>query len=136
MGRGGPDALRMLWCGGCGERFFVCGPCYRGQRYCSEACRAPARRAQKRAARLRHQRSPAGRADHRDHQRAYRARLALVMDHSSEAPTPMEILVIAEPDSGQEPAVKERMDELLYVRDGLEPQCRFCGRRSAYIDCG
>lgn len=58
------------------------------------------------------------------------------MDHSSEAPTPMEILVIAEPDSGQEPAVKERMDELLYVWEGLEPQCRFCGRRSAYIDCG
>ena len=58
------------------------------------------------------------------------------MDHSSEAPTPMEILVIAEPAAGQGPAVKERMDELLYVWEGLEPQCRFCGRRSAYIDCG
>ncbi len=38
--------------------------------------------------------------------------------------------------AGQGPAVKEGMDELLYVWEGLEPQCRFCGRRSAYIDCG
>lgn len=136
MGGGGPDALRMLWCRTCGVMFFLCRPCYRGQRYCSEACRGPARRAQKSAARLRHQRSPAGRADHRDHQRAYRARRARVMDHSSGAPVTVEILAIDEPDSGQGPAVKERRDELLYVWEGLEPQCRFCGRRSAYIDCG
>ena len=49
--------------------------CDRGHAYCSSACRTAARRASVRAARQRHRRSPEGRLDHRDHQRAYRARV-------------------------------------------------------------
>jgi hypothetical protein len=60
---------------GCGAVFYVCRSCDRGQVYCSSDCRAAARRAQKRAANGRHQRSPEGRADHRDRQREYRRRL-------------------------------------------------------------
>ena len=60
----------------CGARFFLCRACDRGQCYCSAACRARAQAEQRRCARRRHQRSAAGRLDHRDRQRAYRRRLA------------------------------------------------------------
>ena len=60
----------------CGARFFLCRACDRGQGYCSAACRTRARAEQRRAAGQRHQRSAAGRLDHRDRQRAYRRRLA------------------------------------------------------------
>lgn len=90
----------------CGARFFLCRACDRGQCYCSAPCRRRARTLQRRAARQRHQRSPSGRLDHRDRQRAYRRRLAVrrhtqptppatgslpsaeknVTDHASQAP--------------------------------------------------
>jgi hypothetical protein len=73
------EPFRQRFCRamGCGARFFLCRACDRGQRYCSAACRAQARAQQRRAARQRHQRSRAGRLDHRDRQRAYRRRLAV-----------------------------------------------------------
>lgn len=67
----------QLFCALCGERFFVCVSCYRGQGYCSPECRRPSRVRLKREARARHQRTREGRLDHRDHQRAYRERIAL-----------------------------------------------------------
>lgn len=60
--------------GGCGALFFICPPCDRGQRYCSSACRTQARIQQTRHANRLHQRSPEGRADHRERQAAYRCR--------------------------------------------------------------
>ena len=60
----------------CGEAFWICRSCDRGQRYCSDRCRLKARRRQRREANLRHQKSPEGRLDHRDRQRAYRLRRA------------------------------------------------------------
>jgi hypothetical protein len=81
-------------CGACGGLFALCRPCYRGQSYCDEACRGPARAAQKKQARADHQASPLGRADHRDRNRELRLRKraavgAGVMDQGSEklAPT-------------------------------------------------
>lgn len=73
-----PEPFRQRFCRaqGCGARFFLCRACDRGQCYCCAACRAQARTQQRRTARQRHQRSAAGRLDHRDRQRAYRRRLA------------------------------------------------------------
>ena len=70
---------------GCQALFWICSRCDRGQRYSSPACRAEARRRQHRAANRRYQRSPEGRLDHRDRQRAYRKRHApaRVTDQSS-----------------------------------------------------
>ena len=72
------ESFRQRFCGAsrCRALFFVCSRCDRGQRYCSLVCQKQVRRLQWRAASLRHQRSPQGRLDHRDRQRAYRQRKA------------------------------------------------------------
>src|SRR3989442_11973839 len=59
----------------CGATFYICRPCDRGQRYCSDCCRQKARREQRRETNRRHQQSPEGRLDHRDRQQRYRQRL-------------------------------------------------------------
>lgn len=116
--------LRQRLCRGqaCGSVFFVCRPCDRGQRYCSDRCRGKARREQRRAANRRHQSSPEGRLDHRDRQRAYRVRLSGrgVTDHSSE--TRLDVFTVAPPTA------------LVPVRclDGVF--CRICGRKGTLID--
>lgn len=66
--------LRLERCGHCAKLFPICRRCYRGHAYCSEPCREAARAAQVRAARAAHRQSAAGRADHRDHNRALRLR--------------------------------------------------------------
>ena len=59
---------------GCGQVFWICRRCDRGQQYCSQLCRQQACRQQRRLANRRHQQSPEGRQDHRDRQREYRRR--------------------------------------------------------------
>jgi len=67
--------LRQKICRLCNRLFAICVACDRGHAYCSAPCRRLARRRSIAAARRRHRRSPEGRLDHRDHQRAYRARV-------------------------------------------------------------
>lgn len=71
-----PNSLRSRFCHAahCGARFFVCKPCDRGQRYCSESCRDEARRKQRREASSRNQRSESGQIKHLIRQRTYRHR--------------------------------------------------------------
>jgi hypothetical protein len=69
-----PLKLRHCCNWGCGAPFPICACCDRGQRYCSQACRAQARVRQRRAANRRHQQSAEGQLDHRDRQRRYRCR--------------------------------------------------------------
>jgi len=81
------DVLRQKSCRWqeCNAIFWLCRRCDHGQQYCSERCRAKARREQRRAANLRHRKTPEGRLDQRDRQRAYRRRRAAlsVMDQGS-----------------------------------------------------
>ncbi len=58
----------------CRKLFWICRPCYRGQRYCSEACRVETRLKQRTEYNRRHQQSEEGRLDHCDRQKAYRQR--------------------------------------------------------------
>lgn len=83
-----PDGFEIC-CKTCLELFWVCRPCYRGQRYCSKICRSHGRRESQRRSRRKHQQSPEGKADHRDRQRSYRNRLigrvgGFVMDQGIE----------------------------------------------------
>jgi len=66
--------LRQKVCRFCGALFAICSSCDRGHAYCSPTCQVAGRQQSVRAARARHRSSPEGRLDHRDHQRAYRAR--------------------------------------------------------------
>ena len=77
------ESFRQRFCraSSCRALFFVCSHCDRGQRYCSLVCQKQVRRAQWRAASLRHQRSQ-GQLDHRDRQRAYRLRRAAISNQS------------------------------------------------------
>ena len=81
----------------CGTVFSLCGSCYRGQTYCEDHCRATAQRHQRRHATARHQRSLEGRLDHRDRQRAYRARRRLRCVTDAPSPGPPRSTTIALP---------------------------------------
>jgi hypothetical protein len=111
---------------GCGAVFYVCRSCDRGQVYCSSDCRTAARRAQRRAANGRHQRSPEGRADHRDRQREYRRRLVArhVTDQGSDGLSSLPTL------GG---AVDGVPNQFAAMHVGALC-CVVCGRRGALID--
>ncbi len=68
----------------CRAIFHLCSKCDRGQRYCGEACSYAARRVYQRRSNAAHQRSAEGRDDHRDRQRAYRARQQRVTEQGGE----------------------------------------------------
>ena len=81
-------------CVDCEHLFWICRRCYRGQTYCGDRCRGPARAEQAKTARAKHQKSPRGRRAHSIHNRDLRRRkrAALIifeMDQGSEllAPT-------------------------------------------------
>ena len=95
----------------CHVVFMVCGPCDRGQRYCSQPCRASARQRQRREANRRYQKTEAGRETHRCRQRAYRERQAgaRVTDQACRTITPSTPLT-------------------------RRPGCAICGCQSRWID--
>jgi len=66
--------LRPRICRTCGTPFGICRHCDRGHRYCSASCRYQGYRQRRCLANQRHQKSPEGRLDHRDRQRALRRR--------------------------------------------------------------
>src|SRR5436190_2192912 len=81
--------LRLERCGRCLHLFAICRCWYRGQTYCGDDCRVPARAEQKSAARATYQGTPEGREDHRDRNRELRKCAApRVMDQGSEILVP------------------------------------------------
>ena len=116
--RAGAIARAVVWrtvrCrgAGCGTVFSLCGSYYRGQAYFGDHCRATAQRHQRRQANARHQRSEEGRLDHRDRQRAYRARCRLRRVTDTPSTRPPRSTTIASP-VGHAP---------------IRPVCRVCGR--------
>ena len=80
--------LRACVSSGCGAIFTICVSCDRGQRYCSEQCRATKRRRQRAAANSRYQQSEGGRECHRRSQQRYRdqkSETVMVTDQGSES---------------------------------------------------
>ncbi len=65
-------AARLLMRARCATQVLLCRRCDRGQRYCSVACSAAARREHQREAARRYQRSPRGRAAHEARSRRWR----------------------------------------------------------------
>ena len=79
--------LRVRNCPRCKKQFAICRSCDRGHVYCSKRCSRRARWESLREARRRHRKSPDGRLDHQDRERARRARKQItqrsVGDHGS-----------------------------------------------------
>jgi hypothetical protein len=72
--REGVSDQRLFTFGSCEALRAVCRVCDRGQEYCPGACRRESRRRIAAEARRRHRRTEEGRRDHRDYERAWRAR--------------------------------------------------------------
>ena len=70
----GQVVMYQLFCRrpGCGAKFHICRHCYRGQSYCSDACRSIARRRQMDEARRRYRNTLEAKLDQRDRQRQWR----------------------------------------------------------------
>jgi len=147
---GDMEELRARRCPRCLRVFLICRSCDRGHVYCSRRCSERARRESLRIIRRRHARSPEGRLDTRDRQRAWRRRQALLRRQTVTDPTspprggaPMLTPRAAVATSGvaiSEPAEKEREhDEESYEaspdrsrRSGTslqESRCAICGRK-------
>ena len=117
-----PVPLYQIVCRGpgCGALFYVCRPCYRGQRYCRDVCRKAARREQERRSNERHQRTEWGRLDHRDRQRAYRERKTLVA-------------FVTDQGSGEAAAVPTLGADAREA-SGAAVICIVCDRAGAFVD--
>ena len=125
----------------CRVLFFICSYCYRGQVYCSQACRQPARRNQCRQANRRHQQTLRGRVAHSRRQHAYRLRRARaryrrsenkVTDHSSQAP------LRVRPSRRVSSAtwvstICWLLWRALWANSGLVV-CQFCGRSGQFVN--
>ncbi len=132
---------------GCGMIFWICRSCDRGQQYCSERCRHKARRQQRREANRRHQQSPEGRLDHRDHQRAYRQRQAWARvtdqgsqtDFSSGTIPPSELTTSSMSNEAQQQSAEETHAGQTPSQAVWDPSsglvfCVVCGRSGRWID--
>jgi hypothetical protein len=95
MSAGSETSFRQCFCRApdCRALFFICSYCDRGQVYCSDSCRQPARLEQRRQANRRYQQTLRGRVAHSRRQLAYRLRRArasyglsknIVTHHSSQ----------------------------------------------------
>lgn len=70
---GKEDGYWLLGCALCNQLLLLCNPCHRHNRYCRQ-CAPIARAESKRRARLRYQKRPKGREQHRLGQQRYRHR--------------------------------------------------------------
>ena len=132
--------LRQAVCGwdACRAIFHICRSCDRGQRYCSDSCQQQARQRQRRQAKRRHQQSPEGRQDHRDHQRTYRQRLLEKKSVSDQgSATTRGCASIGLPPAKAQPGAPFRWIRPVWdkIKAGWgEILCRFCGMRGRFAN--
>lgn len=143
----GSLTFRAISCPRCGERFYICSPCYRGHKYCSQPCRKQARLQQSREANRRYRQSREARLDHRDRQRNYRRLKNSVGDQSSNG-TPTNAMigpppipeVVATAAQAVEAVPARAKPGVPSVRWAVPRQvrglihCRICGRLGEFID--
>ena len=131
-------AFRMRFCRGtnCGRVFFICGPCYRGQAYCSNPCRREARRQQRKRANRRYEQDPGVRQDHRDRQRGYRERLRLSRVTDQSSMTGCGSGSISPHLVRTDPGSAERVDEIhpqRWRKQASRIICNICGRIGRFV---
>jgi len=121
----------------CREIFYICCSCYRGHKYCSDACRGIARRRQMDAARRRYLLTPEAKLDQRDRQRRWRMRRVkkTVMDQRSVE----KIKMRSSP--GRNCAARRLYLSVVFLalKNGLKhvsgaPRCVVCGRSGRLVN--
>ena len=127
----------------CRALFFICSYCDRGQVYCSENCRQPARRKQCRQANRRQQQTIQGRVAHSRRQHAYRLRRARARHHCQQLLTAERKNKVTDHGSQAPFCVRpSRRVGSLYLMSSnfssLRPNrslvvCRFCGRPGRFL---
>lgn len=107
-----------LHCRYCRLQFYICRPCYRGQRYCSPFCRDRGYNETRRQARCRYAKSTEARLDHRDRNRRYRLRKKKITSKSTTSVT-------------DQSSIKRRcvIFEALHASRFPQECCQACGRR-------
>ena len=65
----------VIGCSTCQKIFVVCKPCYRGQKYCSNSCRASGYELSRKVARQKYEKTIEAKLDHRDRSQRYRQSL-------------------------------------------------------------
>ncbi len=85
-------SARTFMCGCCNTEVRVCGPCDRGQRYCSADCRIQSRLACQRRASVYYQSSRVGRINHARRQQQYRERQRQDKQQQVQQPEPEQIV--------------------------------------------
>lgn len=133
-------SYRQLFCrlDKCRAMFFICRPCYRGQVYCSEACRSVSRREQRKKANRRYQQDAEVRQDHRDRmrERRNRDRGTCVIDQSSALDYSSGSICALQAAIGKKPPATEALHE---ERKRLWPErvgqivCAICGRLGRWV---
>jgi len=123
----------MRACGWCRRPFFICRSCDRGHVYCGERCRREGYARHRQAARARHQRSPEGRLDHRDRQRAYRARRRSRVTDQSSRPAGSSGKEARSPATSSRLAKKESADGESPKEPGKLGRCAICGQRRRWV---
>ena len=118
-----PIGLRLR-CSVCGQEFFICRSCFRGHRYCSNACRKRGYESVRKKARLKYSKTWEARSDHRDRQRLHRVRLK-----NRKTTTPFSVTDQSSVNETTEVLQKQSADvDLQFFLEGQVPnRCRFCG---------
>jgi hypothetical protein len=147
------ESFRRALCARCRAVFYVCRQCDRGQIYCNFKCRRLAVIVQKRRARARHQSTPEGRLDHRDRQRAFRARqrerpepsvtdggsgeirVLVTSPLAAQAPAATTVATLVGPEVNVHVTQQETPKVSTSAQAGTVC-CAFCHRKSLYIRHG
>ena len=124
------ETARVFNCAHCDRQVVICRHCDHGNRYCGRDCAQAARRASRRAAGARYQRSRPGRMKHAQRQRRYRRRWRKVTHQGSLAP-PTDVSLPPESRAWAPPPEPAPTP----APEGL--RCHFCGRMcSAFVRLG
>lgn len=121
------DILELIsvFCRHCQRGFCVCRCCWRGQAYCSDACRLSAGRASHRKAQRRYRQSEKGRRAHRkaENRRRYSKNSPGQNNMDDATSTPSACWYTVAPKN-------ETEAELTVFGEG---RCRFCGRSGVIV---
>lgn len=115
----------FIICKSCKSPLLICRSCYRGHRYCNNACRDLGYKERRKAAMARYSASPEAKLDHRDRNRAYRQRRKFYgITQEKTTTNQFEKNVM---DKGSPKSLQHIYSRSQLTKSGYE-RCQICGR--------